>query len=147
MKHKHPNLAVRSALFALATAVAVGAAMAAEPVVQGPESVSDWFDAGQEYIETAKRLFPIRHRAKNVILFVGDGMGVSTVTAARILEGQQMGKTGEENSLFFEKLPYVALSKTYSWDQQTSDSAPTMTAMVTGYKARASMLSVNHGTL
>ncbi|MGH8653760.1 MAG: alkaline phosphatase [Gammaproteobacteria bacterium] len=146
MTHKHPNLAVRSALFTLATAVAVPAAMAAEPVVQGPESVSDWFDAGQEYIETAKNLLPIRQRAKNVIFFVGDGMGVSTVAAARILEGQQMGKPGEENSLFFEKLPYVALSKTYSWDQQTSDSAPTTTAMVTGYKACESMLAVDHTT-
>jgi alkaline phosphatase len=146
MKHKHPNLAVRSALFTLATAVAIPAAIGAEPAVQGPESVPDWFDAGQEYIETAKKLFPIRHRAKNVILFVGDGMGVSTVTAGRILEGQQMGKPGEEHSLFFEKLPYVALSKVYSWDQQTPDSAPTMTAMVTGYKARESMLAVDHTT-
>lgn len=146
MKHKHPNLAVRSALFTLATVVAVPAATGTEPAVQGPESVSDWFDAGQEYIETAKKLFPIEHRAKNVIFFVGDGMGVSTVTAARILEGQQMGKPGEEHSLFFEKLPYVALSKVYSWDQQTPDSAPTTTAMVTGYKARESMLAVDHTT-
>ena len=86
-------------------------------------------------------------RAENVILFVGDGMGISTITAARIREGQLLGlKGGEQNSLFFETLPYVALSKTYSWDQQTSDSAPTMTAMVTGYKAREGMLSVNHET-
>ena len=146
MKHKHPKLAVRSALFTLATTVAVPAATGAEPAVQGPESVSDWFDAGQEYIETAKNLRRIKHQAKNVILFVGDGLGVSTVTAARILEGQQMGKPGEEHSLFFEKLPYVALSKVYSWDQQTPDSAPTMTSMVTGYKARESMLAVDHTT-
>ena len=46
MKHKHPNLAVRSALFTLATTVAVPVAIGAEPAVQGPESVSDWFDAG-----------------------------------------------------------------------------------------------------
>ena len=38
---------------------------------------------------------------KNVILFLGDGMGVSTVTAARILEGQLMGGSGEENFLSF----------------------------------------------
>ncbi|MGQ0594405.1 MAG: hypothetical protein ACT4QB_17700 [Gammaproteobacteria bacterium] len=81
MKHKHPNLAARSALFTLATTAAVPVAMGAEPAVQGPESVSDWFDAGQEYIANAKTLFPIRHRANNVILFVGDGMGVSTVTS------------------------------------------------------------------
>ena len=119
---------------------------AAAPVVQGPESVSDWFNAGQRFIKDSKRLYPNVRRAKNIILFVGDGMGVSTVTAARILDGQLRGASGEENKLFFETLPYVALSKTYSWDQQTPDSAPTMTAMVTGYKAREGMLSVDHTT-
>jgi hypothetical protein len=46
MKHKHPNLAIRSALFTLATTVAVPVAIGAEPAVQGPESVSDRLDAG-----------------------------------------------------------------------------------------------------
>lgn len=123
-----------------------GSIMAAEPVVQGPESVEDWFNAGENFIQESKQLRPDRGRAKNVILFVGDGMGVSTVTASRILEGQMKGNPGEENRLFFETLPYLALSKTYSWDQQTSDSAPTMTAMVTGYKAREGMLAVNQLT-
>ena len=40
-------------------------------------------------------LQPNTNRAKNVILFVGDGLGVSTVTAARIFEGQQRGADGE----------------------------------------------------
>ncbi len=93
-----------------------------------------------------KALFNNTCRAKNVILVVGDGMGVSTVTAARILEGQLKNKPGEENRLSFDNFPFTALSKTYSWDQQTSDSAPTMTAMATGYKAREGMLSVNHTT-
>src|SRR5688572_29569307 len=35
-------------------------------------------------------------RAKNVILFVGDGMSLTTVAAARILEGQRNGGAGEE---------------------------------------------------
>lgn len=121
-------------------------AMAATPAVQGPESVQEWYEAGNRFVADSKRLHANEHKAKNVILFIGDGMGVSTVTAARILEGQMNGKPGEENRLFFESLPYVALSKTYSWDQQTSDSAPTMTAMVTGYKTREGMLSVNHLT-
>lgn len=34
---------------------------------------------------------PNTNRAKNVILFVGDGMGVSTVTATCIYEGQKLG--------------------------------------------------------
>ncbi len=119
---------------------------AAAPVVQGAEAVIDWYNAGNQFIADAKKLAPNTRRAKNVIFFVGDGMGISTQTAARILEGQLKGKTGEENRLSFETLPYSALSKTYSWDQQTSDSAPTMTAMVTGYKTREGMLSVNHTT-
>lgn len=49
--------------------------------------------------------------AKNVILFVGDGMGVATVTAGRILKGQKEGHSGEEYKLSFEKFPYVALAK------------------------------------
>jgi len=123
-----------------------GPVLAAEPTVQGPEAVEEWFDAGKHFIQESRQLHPNRRKAKNVILFVGDGMGVSTVTAARILEGQMNGRPGEENRLFFETLPYLGLSKTYSWDQQTSDSAPTMTAMVTGYKAREGMLAVHHLT-
>ncbi len=57
-------------------------------------------------------------KAQNVILFLGDGMGISTITAARIFEGQQRGRTGEENSLSFEAFPNVALIKTYNLDRQ-----------------------------
>lgn len=107
------------------------------------ESPEYWFESGQDAVRDAKALRPNTHRAKNVILFIGDGMGVSTVTAARILEGQLNGGKGEENILSFEKLPFLALSKTYSVNQQTSDSAPTMTAMVTGVKTKDGLISVN----
>ncbi len=82
-------------------------------------------------------------RAKNVILFIGDGMGISTVTAARILEGQLRGESGEENQLSFDRFPDVALIKVYNTNQQTPDSAGTMTAIVTGEKTRAGVLSVD----
>ncbi|MBI5751403.1 MAG: alkaline phosphatase [Hydrogenophilales bacterium] len=137
---------IAAAVSAAMIAATITPAMATEPVVQGPESVQDWYDAGQQFVRDAEHLHHNMRKAKNVILFVGDGMGVSTVTASRILEGQMNGKTGEENRLSFEAFPYTAFSKTYSWDQQTSDSAPTMTAMVTGYKTREGMLSVNHLT-
>jgi alkaline phosphatase len=114
------------------------------PVVQGPEAVGDWDSAGRAFIAQGKAHKDEHRPAKNVILFVGDGMGISTLTAARILEGQLKGQPGEENRLAFENFPYSALSKTYSWDQQTSDSAPTMSAMSTGYKTREGMLSVLH---
>lgn len=38
-------------------------------------------------------------------------MGISTVTAGRILKGQREGQSGEEYRLSFEKFPYVALAK------------------------------------
>ena len=110
------------------------------------ESPDFWVEQGERAIQHAKDLKPKDARAKNVILFVGDGMGISTITAARILEGQMIKGSawgGEENALSFETLPYLALSKTYSVNQQTPDSAPTMTAMVTGVKTNDGVLSVN----
>ena len=82
------------------------------------------------------------HDAKNVILFIGDGMGVSTVTAARIFDGQSMGKSGEEHLLEFEKFPHLALVKTYNSNQQVPDSAGTATAMMTGEKTRAGVINI-----
>ena len=82
-------------------------------------------------------------QAKNIILFVGDGMGISTVTAARIYAGQEKGVDGESYRLAMEKLPQMALSKTYSHDFQVSDSAATATAMVAGLKSRSGTLGVS----
>lgn len=80
-------------------------------------------------------------RAKNVILFVGDGMGISTLTAGRILEGQMQGKSGEENYLSFERFPYTALVKTYNVDAQVPDSAGTASALNTGSKTRIGVIN------
>lgn len=74
-------------------------------------------------------------RAKNVILFIGDGMGVSTITAGRIWAGQNRGVDGESYRLAMETLPYSAFAKTYTHDSQVADSAPTATAMTTGVKS------------
>ncbi len=106
------------------------------------ESAQRWFEEGAQTARDGANLRPSPGKAKNVILFVGDGMGISTIAAARIREGQLKGGSGEENSLSFERLPYVSLSKTYSVDGQTPDSAPTMTAMVTGIKTNQGVLSV-----
>lgn len=80
--------------------------------------------------------------AKNVILFIGDGMGVSTVTAMRIHVGQLAGGDGEEHVLPFETFPNVALVKTYNTNQQVPDSAGTATAIHTGRKTRAGVLNI-----
>lgn len=81
-------------------------------------------------------------RAKNVIVFLGDGMSLTTVAAARILEGQRNGGPGEENRLAWETFPATALSKTYNTDAQSPDSAGTMSAIATGVKTRSGVLSI-----
>ena len=88
-------------------------------------------------------LSPLISYAKNVVLFLGDGMGVSTVTSARIFEGQQQGKLGEEHSLSFEEFENLALIKTYNTDAQVPDSAGTISAILTGQKTRAGVSGVN----
>ncbi|MCL1048823.1 alkaline phosphatase [Shewanella abyssi] len=110
-------------------------------------AVNQWYVDGQARVAKAQELSVNNQAgaAKNIILFVGDGMGVSTVTAARILAGQLKGQTGEENSLSFETLPYLGLAKTYNVDGQTPDSAGTMTAMVTGVKTDVGVLSQGEG--
>ncbi|UAA40087.1 alkaline phosphatase [Paraneptunicella aestuarii] len=90
----------------------------------------------------ASQLADMRGKAKNVILFVGDGMGISTVTAARIMDGQDKGMMGEENVLSFGDFPFSGFSKTYNVDAQTPDSAGTMSAMMSGVKTDAGIIGI-----
>jgi alkaline phosphatase len=108
-----------------------------------------WFEAGQNTVVAANdtEVNLTRGSAKNVILFVGDGMGISTVTAARILAGQMEGQTGEEYQLSFDKFPVAGLLKTYNTNQQTPDSAGTMTAMISGVKTKAGVIGLSEAAL
>ena len=67
-------------------------------------------------------------RARNVIFFLGDGMGINTLTAARIYA------VGESGELTIDTLPESAFVKTYSNDAQVTDSAASMSAYMTGVK-------------
>ena len=78
--------------------------------------------------------------AKNVIFFLGDGMGPVTVTASRIF------KYGEAGKLTMDTLPRTARIKTFSLDAQTTDSAPSMAAYMTGVKMRNEVLSMDGNT-
>lgn len=139
MSSSFSKLRVLSVLLSLALATNVSA-----QTTNADLSPAQWFEQGKNAVNQRGQINSNGGRAKNVILFVGDGMGISTVTAARILDGQRKRASGEENSLSFERFPNVALSKTYSVNQQTSDSAPTMTAMVTGFKSNDGYLAVDH---
>lgn len=79
-----------------------------------------WYEAATRAIETRIReaastsvsgTTPPSGMARGVVLFVGDGMGMSTLTAARILAGQRHGNPGEETQLAWESFPAVALAR------------------------------------
>ena len=99
---------------------------------------------------TEKNNTPDTHKeepgqAKNVILFIGDGMGISTITATRIFDGQSKDMEGEENSLAFDNFENVALIKTYNTNAQVPDSAGTATAIMSGYKTNIGTINVRPG--
>jgi alkaline phosphatase len=136
------SMSALSALVSLAY-ISVANAENANATASEVENAQTWIQKGEMALQAAQKVSANNNQAKNVILFVGDGMGVATITAARIFEGQQKGVDGEGNQLAFETLPYVALSKTYSANQQTPDSAPTMTAIITGVKTNDRLISVS----
>jgi alkaline phosphatase len=79
-------------------------------------------------------------RAKNVIFFLGDGMGLNTLTAARIFHA------GEEGELTIDRLPESAFVKTFSNDAMVTDSAAGMAAYMTGVKQNNGVISMSLGT-
>ena len=126
----------RLLLGVLTTGVAWGGSSATE----GPDR---WQRQGRTSVESARALRPDTGYAKNVVIFLGDGMDLATITSARILEGQFQGASGEANQLAFEELPYVSLAKTYNTNQQVPDSAGTMTAILSGAKTRAGVIGLD----
>ncbi|HEY5798750.1 MAG TPA: alkaline phosphatase [Burkholderiaceae bacterium] len=77
---------------------------------------------------------------KNVIIFVGAGMGPSTVAAARIYRYK------EDGALFFESLDYAARVRTYANDAQTTDGAAAISAYMTGAKGNVGVLAMSADT-
>lgn len=80
-------------------------------------------------------------KAKNVILFIGDGMTIANRTAARILskgikEGKYLGH------LSFDDFPNMALIGTSGQDAIATDSANSMSAYTTGHKSGVNALGV-----
>ena len=65
---------------------------------------------------------PAATSKKNVLFFLGDGMGITTLTAMRIYQA------GEAGSITIDRLPESAFVRTYSEDGQVTDSAPSMAA-------------------
>ena len=80
-------------------------------------------------------------KAKNVILFIGDGMSVAHRTAARLLsKGMVEGRYGGE--LAMDDMPHMALVSTAGTDSIVTDSANSASAYTTGHKSCVNALGV-----
>jgi len=70
-----------------------------------------WYDEGKARIQIELNKVRNNKIAKNIILFVGDGMGLPTITASRIYKGQLNQQNGEEGYHSFDLFPDVGLVK------------------------------------
>ncbi|AGH82628.1 alkaline phosphatase [Ralstonia pseudosolanacearum] len=77
---------------------------------------------------------------RNVVFFLGDGMGLATMTAARIY------KVGEDGELTMDTLPETGFVRTFSNNAQVTDSAPSMSAYMTGVKMNNEVISMSPDT-
>lgn len=116
------------------------------PQIKRPEGETPqwWFRNGAaEAAKVAAQASTHGQKARNVIVFLGDGMSIPTIAASHVYAGQKRGVDGESYRLSFEQFPFSALSRTYETDLQTPDSAGTMTAIMSGVKTRGGYIGTS----
>lgn len=126
----HPHLNRAKSLAAKATATSSS--------VNNAELTKEyWLENAKKLVTEKVNAIRNSNEAKNVILFVGDGMGLTTTAAARVVLG------GEERALSFEHFPHTASSKTYCLDKSVGDSACTATSFLHGVKNNFGTIGLN----
>lgn len=93
------------------------------PMERMNDDTRHYLNMGQQFVEQQINRHRNNNIAKNTILFLGDGMSMATLAAARMI----MNGSGEERTFSFEKFPFVGMSKTYCVNAQVADSACTST--------------------
>ncbi len=71
---------------------------------------------------------------KNIILMIGNGMGLTQITAAMYANG---------NKLNLEQFKYIGFQKTYSYDNLITDSAASGTAIACGVKTHNGAVGID----
>jgi alkaline phosphatase len=131
-------------LFALFQTIA----LASCAVYQAPNAGDRqfWHEYNVKYLKRILATEKPTKVARNVILFIGDGMSFATIAAGRVLKGQMQGKSGEETEANFESFSHLGLSKTYNTNSQVPDSAATATAIYSGVKTTIRTVGLNNPT-
>jgi len=108
------------------------------------ETVDFWDTEAQQELQDAlnEETFNV-NVAKNIIMFLGDGMGIPSVSAGRILKGQMHGNSGEETESAMDSFEHTGFSKTYAVNKDGTDSAASATAYLCGVKANYNTIGVS----
>jgi alkaline phosphatase len=88
-------------------------------------------------IATVAGAVPAGAQARNIILFVGDGAGISSLNAASIYG------YGKPQALYIQKMPHVALAETSTAREWVTDAAASASAWATGHKGRNGVVSMS----
>ena len=106
-------------------------------IVEVPEKVSQRMEI--EFSKEIERrpVQKIEKKAKNVIILIGDGMGINQITAYKIAKG------GPNYSTAFDRFPFSGLVKVHSFDNLITDSAASATAFSSGIKTKNRYLGVD----
>ena len=94
----------------------------------------DLYTAVQTY-EPVSVAQPKGKKVKNVILMIGDGMGLEQLSTAWIVNNRHLNIT--------DNFPYVGLQWTYSANKLVTDSAAAGTALATGSKTNNGMIATS----
>lgn len=92
----------------------------------------------EQALPTPSEEIKLVRRPKNIILLIGDGMGLTQVTA---------GLYSNHNKLNLEQFHYIGLHKSYSSDDLITDSAAGATAFSAGVKTYNAAIGVNNDSL
>ena len=104
------------------------------PVEENPKEF--WISKAEKLLDQKLNVRLNTNRAKNIVIMIGDGMGLSSQMAAR----SYIKDVNYE--LSFEKFPFSGLAKIYCVNYQVPDSASTATALFSGIKTNYMVLGV-----
>ncbi|EHK99643.1 putative Alkaline phosphatase H [Glarea lozoyensis 74030] len=80
-------------------------------------------------------------KAKNVILFIGDGMTTNMITAARLI-GHKSINGKYQTKMQMDKFPVLGHQMTHSLDSYITDSANSASALYSGHKSTVNAMGV-----
>lgn len=105
------------------------------------EAILTYYGEEQTVANWVVRDVPKKRRAKNVVLFVGDGMTTNMITAARLLAHKSInGKY--QTKLQMDKFPVLGHQMTHSMDTFITDSANSAASLYGGHKTTINALGV-----